>query len=183
MSKLIVTFCFFKLHTSLHSSVMTTNDKLFCWRTVFGKGSFIPACDIFILSFFLSPSFCSPPLTQFFVECGGLVRTDKKPALCKSYQKLVSDLWHKNRYLVIYMTEEWILTCLHATVGIQGRFHYHPSRIVRCLENDANNVYKRWMQVTFQTWKSWIISSGQQGQFLCVIIKEFVLSALISLQH
>ncbi|KAF0046569.1 hypothetical protein F2P81_000202 [Scophthalmus maximus] len=38
-----------------------------------------------------------PPLTQFFLECGGLVRTDKKPALCKSYQKLVSDLWHKNR--------------------------------------------------------------------------------------
>uniref|UniRef100_A0A665XDQ9 Ubiquitin carboxyl-terminal hydrolase n=1 Tax=Echeneis naucrates TaxID=173247 RepID=A0A665XDQ9_ECHNA len=38
-----------------------------------------------------------PPLTQFFLECGSLVRTDKKPALCKSYQKLVSDLWHKNR--------------------------------------------------------------------------------------
>ncbi|XP_030629830.1 ubiquitin carboxyl-terminal hydrolase 33 [Chanos chanos] len=38
-----------------------------------------------------------PPLTQFFLECGGLVRTDKKPALCKSYQKLVSELWHKNR--------------------------------------------------------------------------------------
>ncbi|XP_068197166.1 ubiquitin carboxyl-terminal hydrolase 33 isoform X2 [Antennarius striatus] len=43
-----------------------------------------------------------PPLTQFFLECGSMVRTDKKPALCKSYQKLVSDLWHKNRssYLV-----------------------------------------------------------------------------------
>uniref|UniRef100_A0A3Q3XBI4 Ubiquitin carboxyl-terminal hydrolase n=1 Tax=Mola mola TaxID=94237 RepID=A0A3Q3XBI4_MOLML len=38
-----------------------------------------------------------PPLTQFFLECGGMVRTDKKPALCKSYQKLVSDLWNKNR--------------------------------------------------------------------------------------
>ncbi|XP_028987361.1 ubiquitin carboxyl-terminal hydrolase 33 isoform X2 [Betta splendens] len=38
-----------------------------------------------------------PPLTQFFLECDGLVRTDKKPALCQSYQKLVSDLWHKNR--------------------------------------------------------------------------------------
>ncbi|KAL4608275.1 ubiquitin carboxyl-terminal hydrolase 33 [Arapaima gigas] len=38
-----------------------------------------------------------PPLTQFFLDCGGLVRTDKKPALCKSYQKLVCDLWHKNR--------------------------------------------------------------------------------------
>lgn len=38
-----------------------------------------------------------PPLTQFFLECGGLVRTDKKPALCKSYQKLVTELWHKTR--------------------------------------------------------------------------------------
>ncbi|XP_023663678.1 ubiquitin carboxyl-terminal hydrolase 20 isoform X2 [Paramormyrops kingsleyae] len=38
-----------------------------------------------------------PPLTQFFLECGGLVRTDKKPALCKSYQKLISELWHKKR--------------------------------------------------------------------------------------
>ncbi|XP_030063707.1 ubiquitin carboxyl-terminal hydrolase 20 isoform X1 [Microcaecilia unicolor] len=38
-----------------------------------------------------------PPLTQFFLECGGLVRTDKKPALCKSYQKLLSELWHKKR--------------------------------------------------------------------------------------
>ncbi|XP_066537340.1 ubiquitin carboxyl-terminal hydrolase 33 [Hoplias malabaricus] len=38
-----------------------------------------------------------PPLTQFFLDCGGLVRTDKKPALCKSYHKLITDLWHKNR--------------------------------------------------------------------------------------
>uniref|UniRef100_A0A8C4QC97 Ubiquitin carboxyl-terminal hydrolase n=1 Tax=Eptatretus burgeri TaxID=7764 RepID=A0A8C4QC97_EPTBU len=43
-----------------------------------------------------------PPLTQFFLECGALVRTDKKPALCKSYQKLVLEMWHKKRpsYLV-----------------------------------------------------------------------------------
>ncbi|XP_012695322.2 ubiquitin carboxyl-terminal hydrolase 20 isoform X2 [Clupea harengus] len=38
-----------------------------------------------------------PPLTQFFLDCSGLVRTDKKPALCKSYQKLISELWHKRR--------------------------------------------------------------------------------------
>uniref|UniRef100_A0A674JVC0 Ubiquitin carboxyl-terminal hydrolase n=1 Tax=Terrapene triunguis TaxID=2587831 RepID=A0A674JVC0_9SAUR len=42
-----------------------------------------------------------PPLTQFFLECGGLVRTDKKPALCKSYQKLVSEVWHKNPSYVV----------------------------------------------------------------------------------
>ncbi|XP_072275606.1 ubiquitin carboxyl-terminal hydrolase 33 isoform X2 [Pyxicephalus adspersus] len=38
-----------------------------------------------------------PPLTYFFLDCGGLARTDKKPALCKSYQKLMSEIWHKNR--------------------------------------------------------------------------------------
>uniref|UniRef100_A0A672M1K6 Ubiquitin carboxyl-terminal hydrolase n=1 Tax=Sinocyclocheilus grahami TaxID=75366 RepID=A0A672M1K6_SINGR len=38
-----------------------------------------------------------PSLTQFFLDCSGLVRTDKKPALCKSYQKLISELWHKKR--------------------------------------------------------------------------------------
>uniref|UniRef100_A0A8C6ULW6 Ubiquitin carboxyl-terminal hydrolase n=1 Tax=Neogobius melanostomus TaxID=47308 RepID=A0A8C6ULW6_9GOBI len=41
-----------------------------------------------------------PPLTQFFIDCSGLVRTDKKPALCKSYHKLISELWHKKRYVV-----------------------------------------------------------------------------------
>lgn len=46
------------------------------------------------LSFYFFPS---PPLTQFFLDCSGLVRTDKKPALCKSYQKLISELWHKKR--------------------------------------------------------------------------------------
>ncbi|KAK7944879.1 hypothetical protein WMY93_000607 [Mugilogobius chulae] len=45
-----------------------------------------------------------PPLTQFFLECGALVRTDKKPALCKSYQKLVSDLWLKNRNACVVPT-------------------------------------------------------------------------------
>ncbi|KAM4642772.1 ubiquitin carboxyl-terminal hydrolase 33 [Discoglossus pictus] len=38
-----------------------------------------------------------PPLTHYFLDCGGLVRTDKKPALCKSYQKLMTEIWHKNR--------------------------------------------------------------------------------------
>uniref|UniRef100_A0A1A8N590 Ubiquitin carboxyl-terminal hydrolase n=1 Tax=Nothobranchius pienaari TaxID=704102 RepID=A0A1A8N590_9TELE len=45
-----------------------------------------------------------PPLTQFFIDCSSLVRTDKKPALCKSYQKLVSELWHKNRLSYVVPT-------------------------------------------------------------------------------
>nr|XP_020824225.1 LOW QUALITY PROTEIN: ubiquitin carboxyl-terminal hydrolase 33 [Phascolarctos cinereus] len=38
-----------------------------------------------------------PPLTQFFLDCGGLARTEKKPAICKSYLKLMTELWHKSR--------------------------------------------------------------------------------------
>ncbi|XP_044288249.1 ubiquitin carboxyl-terminal hydrolase 33 isoform X5 [Varanus komodoensis] len=38
-----------------------------------------------------------PPLTQFFLDCGSLARTDKKPAICRSYYKLMTELWHKNR--------------------------------------------------------------------------------------
>ncbi|XP_042320180.1 LOW QUALITY PROTEIN: ubiquitin carboxyl-terminal hydrolase 33 [Sceloporus undulatus] len=38
-----------------------------------------------------------PPLTQFFLDCGNLARTDKKPAICRSYYKLMTDLWHKSR--------------------------------------------------------------------------------------
>ncbi|KAJ6662639.1 hypothetical protein lerEdw1_011776 [Lerista edwardsae] len=38
-----------------------------------------------------------PPLTQFFLDCGGLARTDKKPAICRSYYKLMTELWHKSR--------------------------------------------------------------------------------------
>lgn len=52
------------------------------------------SCMMWIFPLLLS---ISPPLTQFFLDCSGLVRTDKKPALCKSYQKLISELWHKKR--------------------------------------------------------------------------------------
>ncbi|XP_016850360.2 ubiquitin carboxyl-terminal hydrolase 33 isoform X1 [Anolis carolinensis] len=38
-----------------------------------------------------------PPLTQFFLDCGNLARTDKKPAICRSYYKLMTELWHKSR--------------------------------------------------------------------------------------
>uniref|UniRef100_A0A8C5WQY2 Ubiquitin carboxyl-terminal hydrolase n=1 Tax=Laticauda laticaudata TaxID=8630 RepID=A0A8C5WQY2_LATLA len=42
-----------------------------------------------------------PPLTQFFLDCGSLARTDKKPAICRSYYKLITELWHKSRYAVV----------------------------------------------------------------------------------
>ncbi|XP_035684989.1 ubiquitin carboxyl-terminal hydrolase 20-like isoform X1 [Branchiostoma floridae] len=46
-----------------------------------------------------------PPLTNYFLECGGMVgmsKTEKKPGLSKSYLKLMLEMWHKKRpsYLV-----------------------------------------------------------------------------------
>ncbi|XP_025112391.1 ubiquitin carboxyl-terminal hydrolase 20-like isoform X3 [Pomacea canaliculata] len=38
-----------------------------------------------------------PPLTRFFLDCPGYVRTEKSPMLSKGYQKLVSEIWHKKR--------------------------------------------------------------------------------------
>ncbi|XP_064649642.1 ubiquitin carboxyl-terminal hydrolase 20-like [Lineus longissimus] len=38
-----------------------------------------------------------PPLTQFFLDCPGFVRTDHKPMLSKSYLKLMREMWHKKR--------------------------------------------------------------------------------------
>uniref|UniRef100_A0AAZ3RCT4 Ubiquitin carboxyl-terminal hydrolase 20 n=1 Tax=Oncorhynchus tshawytscha TaxID=74940 RepID=A0AAZ3RCT4_ONCTS len=61
------------------------------------RGNLRPPSLNFFLSSPLIALLSSPPLTQFFLDCSGLVRTDKKPALCKSYQKLISELWHKKR--------------------------------------------------------------------------------------
>uniref|UniRef100_A0A4W5KZT1 ubiquitinyl hydrolase 1 n=1 Tax=Hucho hucho TaxID=62062 RepID=A0A4W5KZT1_9TELE len=76
-----------------------------------------------------------PPLTQFFVECGGLVRTDKKPALSKSYQKLVSDLWHKNRYTSHSLTL-YILTIYDLYL------HKDSQEFLRCLMDQLHEELK-----------------------------------------
>lgn len=38
-----------------------------------------------------------PQLTNFFLECGSFVRSEKKPGLAKSYMRLVKEMWHKRR--------------------------------------------------------------------------------------
>ncbi|KAJ1526918.1 hypothetical protein ONE63_008467 [Megalurothrips usitatus] len=43
----------------------------------------------------------SPPLTQFFLECGNALITsrggDRKPGLSRSYHRLIQEMWHKKR--------------------------------------------------------------------------------------
>ncbi|XP_055928929.1 ubiquitin carboxyl-terminal hydrolase 33-like [Argiope bruennichi] len=38
-----------------------------------------------------------PQLTNFFLECGSFVRSDKKPGLAKSYMRLMKEMWHRKR--------------------------------------------------------------------------------------
>nr|XP_020145192.1 ubiquitin carboxyl-terminal hydrolase 20 [Microcebus murinus] len=79
-----------------------------------------------------------PPLTQFFLECGGLVRTDKKPALCKSYQKLVSEVWHKKRpsYVVPTSLSHGIKLVNPMFRGYAQQVRGHPGR------------FQAWLQVS-----------------------------------
>ncbi|KAF8790906.1 Ubiquitin carboxyl-terminal hydrolase 20 like protein [Argiope bruennichi] len=39
----------------------------------------------------------NPQLTNFFLECGSFVRSDKKPGLAKSYMRLMKEMWHRKR--------------------------------------------------------------------------------------
>lgn len=40
-----------------------------------------------------------PQLTNFFLDCGSLVPSSKKPGLSKSYMRLVREMWHKRRWV------------------------------------------------------------------------------------
>lgn len=38
-----------------------------------------------------------PPLSRFFLDCHGFVQPEKNPKLSRSYQRLISEVWHKRR--------------------------------------------------------------------------------------
>ncbi|XP_056314017.1 LOW QUALITY PROTEIN: ubiquitin carboxyl-terminal hydrolase 20 [Danio aesculapii] len=82
-----------------------------------------------------------PPLTQFFLDCSGLVRTDKKPALCKSYQKLISELWHKKRPSYVVPT-----TLFHGIKLVNPMFRGYAQQdtqeFLRCLMDQLHEELK-----------------------------------------
>ncbi|KAK1155463.1 ubiquitin carboxyl-terminal hydrolase 20-like isoform X1 [Acipenser oxyrinchus oxyrinchus] len=78
-----------------------------------------------------------PPLTQFFLECGGLVRTDKKPALCKSYQKLISELWHKKRPSYVVPT-----SLSHGMKLVNPMFRGYAQQVGRTAQQDTQEFLR-----------------------------------------
>ncbi|XP_028825090.1 ubiquitin carboxyl-terminal hydrolase 33-like isoform X2 [Denticeps clupeoides] len=82
-----------------------------------------------------------PPLSHFFMDCSGLVRTEKKPALCKIYQKLVLDLWHKNRpsYVVPTNLFQGIKT---VNPMFRGYSQQDSQEFLRCLMDQLHEELK-----------------------------------------
>uniref|UniRef100_A0A8C1HUZ0 Ubiquitin carboxyl-terminal hydrolase n=1 Tax=Cyprinus carpio carpio TaxID=630221 RepID=A0A8C1HUZ0_CYPCA len=89
-----VTFLFIQLFTPFSGQKTQSDSKLDHIQGLTGMKNIGNSC--YMNAALQALSNC-PPLTQFFLDCNGLVRTDKKPALCKSFQKLVSELWHRKR--------------------------------------------------------------------------------------
>ncbi|XP_042191227.1 ubiquitin carboxyl-terminal hydrolase 33 [Callorhinchus milii] len=82
-----------------------------------------------------------PPLTMFFLDCGGLVQTDKKPALSKSYQKLIAEIWHKNRpsYVVPTSLFQGIKT---VNPMFRGYSQQDAQEFLRCLMDQLHEELK-----------------------------------------
>uniref|UniRef100_A0A673B1U4 Ubiquitin carboxyl-terminal hydrolase n=1 Tax=Sphaeramia orbicularis TaxID=375764 RepID=A0A673B1U4_9TELE len=100
ISKMLTSHCLFvsshclEIMTTWEDAVLNSHDSLLTINSLTGMKNIGNSC--YMNAALQALSNC-PPLTQFFLDCSGLVRTDKKPALCKSYQKLISELWHKKR--------------------------------------------------------------------------------------
>uniref|UniRef100_A0A672L5P4 Ubiquitin carboxyl-terminal hydrolase n=1 Tax=Sinocyclocheilus grahami TaxID=75366 RepID=A0A672L5P4_SINGR len=85
---------------------------------------------------------------SFFLDCGGLVKTDKKPALCKSYQKLITDLWHKNRNSYVVPTN-----LFQGIKAVNPMFRgYSQQSFSRCL-------------ITSNHWKTFIVMCKRMQSF------------------
>ena len=52
--------------------------------------------------------FCSPPLTQYFLECGSFAKETKNSSVCKHYSLLVDELWSRKRYYyLVHVNSEY----------------------------------------------------------------------------
>ncbi|XP_067892785.1 ubiquitin carboxyl-terminal hydrolase 33 isoform X1 [Heterodontus francisci] len=90
-----------------------------------------------------------PPLTLFFLECGGLVQPDKKPALSKSYQKLMAEIWHKNcpSYVVPTSLFQGIKT---VNPMFRGYSQQDAQEFLRCLMDQLHEELKEQVMEQFE---------------------------------
>ncbi|XP_014345663.1 ubiquitin carboxyl-terminal hydrolase 33 isoform X1 [Latimeria chalumnae] len=82
-----------------------------------------------------------PPLRQFFIDYEGLVRTDKRYSLSKTYQKLLLDIWHKKRpgYVVPTSLFQGIKT---VNPMFRGYSQQDAQEFLRCLMDQLHEELK-----------------------------------------
>ncbi|XP_074655920.1 ubiquitin carboxyl-terminal hydrolase 20-like [Tubulanus polymorphus] len=83
-----------------------------------------------------------PPLTRYFLDCAGFVRTDKKPMLCRSYLKLVSEMWHRRR--PSYMVPSSVLNAIKLVHPMfKGYSQQDTQEFLRCFMDQIHEELKQ----------------------------------------
>ncbi|XP_071498550.1 ubiquitin carboxyl-terminal hydrolase 20-like [Diadema antillarum] len=82
-----------------------------------------------------------PAFTHFFLECNGFVKTEKKPYLGASYQRLMEDIWGRKR--PSYMTPSSLVNSFKAVFPMFKGFTQQDSQeFLRCIMDRLHEELK-----------------------------------------
>ncbi|XP_072015961.1 ubiquitin carboxyl-terminal hydrolase 20-like [Amphiura filiformis] len=82
-----------------------------------------------------------PPFTHFFLECPGYVKTEKKPYLAKTYQKLMEEIWGKRR--PSYLTPSSLINTIKTVFPMfKGFTQQDTQEFLRCFMDRLHEELK-----------------------------------------
>lgn len=92
----------------------------------------------------------SPPLTGYFLDCGGsvdataeMMQNQRKFGLAKNYHKLVKEMWSKNRRNNGYVVPSGILSCIRNVYPMFRGFQQHDTQeFLRCFMDQLHEELK-----------------------------------------
>ncbi|XP_063966871.1 ubiquitin carboxyl-terminal hydrolase 20-like [Lytechinus pictus] len=82
-----------------------------------------------------------PAFAHFFLECGGFVKTEKKPYLAAAYQRLMEDIWGRRR--PSYLTPSSLVNSVKAVFPMFKGFTQQDSQeFLRCIMDRLHEELK-----------------------------------------
>ncbi|XP_022106308.1 ubiquitin carboxyl-terminal hydrolase 20-like [Acanthaster planci] len=82
-----------------------------------------------------------PAFTHFFLECSSFVKTEKRPYLAKSYQKLVEEIWGKRR--PSYLTPSSLINSIRSVFPMfKGFMQQDTQEFLRCFMDRLHDELK-----------------------------------------
>ncbi|UYV84077.1 USP20, partial [Cordylochernes scorpioides] len=83
----------------------------------------------------------SPELTNFFRDCSGFVRSNKKPGLAKNYMRLMKEMWHVKR--PSYVAPNGIAYGMRMLFPVfRGYTHQDAQEFLRCFMDQLHEELK-----------------------------------------